>query len=196
MRAGGQHRHAPTAHVGREVALVEDEGVGATWSPRKCDGRQPGLEAVTRDVAAGEEEPADDVGVGVDHDVTACCLDRSSVGSGGSMTTVERREDPTLVRPVGVEVDDDRPVARPAAGLGDGGDGDRQAPAVVPVPVGQEHRLDGGQVDAEAGCVVHPHVPVRADVEQHRCRASPRLRGEDGQPVARDAQLVERDDAS
>ena len=83
-----------------------------------------------------------------------------------------------------------RPAARRAAR--DRTDGDRQAAAVVPVPVRQEDGLDGGQIEVQPGRVVEPHVAVRADVEQHAARLVADAAGDEHrEPMAGHAEVVE-----
>jgi hypothetical protein len=63
------------------------------------------------------------------------------------------------------------------------------------MPMRQEQHVDAGQVDGQPFGVGEPDVAVWADIEQHRCRTvAPPCRGERGEPVAGDAELVERDD--
>lgn len=43
---------------------------------------------------------------------------------------------------------------------------------MIPVPVGQEECVDGGEVDIEAASVVDPDVPVRSGIEECGMRLS------------------------
>ena len=109
---------------------------------------------------------------------------------------VEGREDPALVGPIGVDVDDERWESGLAAALGDGGDDRGDAAGVVPVPVRQEQHLDAGQVDGQPLGVGEPDVAVGADIEQHRRRAIPLSGGREGrEPMTGHAELVEAHDA-
>ena len=64
------------------------------------------------------------------------------------------------------------------------------------MPVRQEQDVDARQVDGQPLGVGEPDIAVGADVEQHRRRALPLpCRGECGEAVARDAEVVEGHDA-
>jgi hypothetical protein len=94
-----------------------------------------------------------------------------------------------------VDVDDERGASGTVAGAGDGGDDGGDAAGVVPVPLRQEQHVDAGQVDGEPFGVGKPDIAVGADIEQHGCRVVALSCGSQrGEPVAGDAELVERDD--
>jgi hypothetical protein len=172
--ARGEHGGAPAADLGREEALVVDLRVRDDLVAAPCVvpcetgfvGRQSG------DVTAREQEVRDDVHVGARDDLPAGRCDGVEGGFGWKhREDVERREDAALVGSVGVDVDDERRAAGPAARGGDRGDDGREGPGVIPVPVRQEQHVDGRQVERQALGVGEPDVAVGADVEQDRRRA-------------------------
>ena len=60
---------------------------------------------------------------------------------------VQRCQDPALVGSIGVNVDDEWSEARAVARFGNRGDDGGDAAGMVPVPVREEERVDGGQVE-------------------------------------------------